>query len=106
LTELTEVNTQLSEENREIETVLLLPHQTLDMSHNTSSDAEAIASTTFPEKTPQDAVITALPGRDIDSQDLPKGYYRSPLFIGTLIASGLSVMAVSSTETSIQRAQN
>ena len=101
------MDTQLSEEHRlEIEAVLLLPHQTLDMSHNTGSDAEAIASTTFPEKTPQDAVITALPGCDIDSQDLPKGYYLSPLFIGTLIASGLSVMAVSSTETSIQKTQN
>ena len=76
------------------------------MSHDTGSDAEAIASTTFPEKAPQDAVITALPGFDIDSQDLPTGYYRSPLFIGTIIASGLSVMAVSSTETSMQRTQN
>lgn len=31
---------------------------------------------------------------DIDSQDLPKGYFLRPFFIGTLIASGLSVSAV------------
>jgi hypothetical protein len=71
------------------------------MSHHTGSDAEAIASTTFPEKDAHDAVITAVRPFDINSQDLPEGYFRSPLFIGTLIASGLSVMAVSSTETSI-----
>lgn len=72
------------------------------MSNHTGSDAEAIASTTFTEKTPQDAVITDLTAFDIDSQNLPKGYYYSPLFLGTVTASGLSVMAVSSTEKSRQ----
>jgi hypothetical protein len=73
------------------------------MSHNTGSDGEAIASTTLPEKTPQDLAVLDVAIFDIDSQDLLKGYYRSPFFIGTLIASGLSVAAVSSTKTSIQR---
>jgi hypothetical protein len=71
------------------------------MSNHTGSDAEAIASTSFTEKTPEEAVITALPGFDIASGNLPKGYYYSPLFLGTLTASGLSVMAVSSTEKSL-----
>jgi hypothetical protein len=31
----------------------------------------------------------------IDSQDLPDGYFRSSFFIGTLLASGFSVSAVS-----------
>jgi hypothetical protein len=76
------------------------------MPHNAGSDGEVIASTTLPEKTPQDPVVADVATFNIDSQDLPKGYYRSPLFMGTLIASGLSVMAVSSTGTSIQRTQN
>jgi hypothetical protein len=75
------------------------------MSHNAASDGDAFASTTLPEKTPQDLAVADVATFDIDSQDLPKGYYRSPLFVGTLIASDLSVMVVSST-TSIQRTQN
>ncbi|KAN0099069.1 MFS general substrate transporter [Hyaloscypha variabilis] len=63
------------------------------MSHHPSSDAEAIASTTPPEKDGSDAVITELVPFDIDSQDLPKGYFYSPLFLGTLAAAGLSLMA-------------
>jgi hypothetical protein len=69
----------------------------MNMSHNARSDAGAISSTALPEKTLQDLVVADVAGfdHDIDSRDLPKGYYGSPLFVGTLIASGLSVMAVS-----------
>lgn len=69
------------------------------MSHDTSGNAEAIASMTPPEKDAPEAVITDLLSFDIDSEDLPEGYFRSPLFLGTLAAAGLSVMAVSSNET-------
>jgi hypothetical protein len=31
---------------------------------------------------------------DIDSEDLPKGYFLRPYFLGTLLASGLSMSAV------------
>jgi len=31
---------------------------------------------------------------DIESQNLPKGYFLKPYFLGTLIASGLSMSAV------------
>jgi hypothetical protein len=55
------------------------------MSHNAGSDGDAFASTTLPETTPQDLVVADVATFDIDSQDLPKGYYRSPLFVGTLI---------------------
>jgi len=76
------------------------------MSHNAGSDGEVVASTSFEEKAPHTVVINDVATFDINSQDLPKGYYHSPLFVGTLIASGLSVMAVSSTGTTIQRTQN
>jgi hypothetical protein len=75
------------------------------MSHHPSSDVEAISSPTPPEKDGSDAAITELVPFDIDSQNLPKGYFYSPLFLGTLAAAGLSLMAVSSNETSIQRIQ-
>jgi hypothetical protein len=71
------------------------------MSHNAGSDGEAVTSTSLEEKTPQGVLISDVATFDINSQDLPKGYYRSPLFVGTIIASGLSVMAVSSTGASI-----
>jgi hypothetical protein len=34
-------------------------------------------------------------GFDLRQEDLPKGYYRSPFFIGTLIAASTSWAAVS-----------
>jgi hypothetical protein len=76
------------------------------MSRHTGSDAEAIASTTPPEKVGHDATVTELVPFDIDSQDLPKGYFYSPLFLGTLAAAALSVQAVSSNEKSVQIIQN
>lgn len=78
----------------------------MEMSHHNGSDAEANASTTPPEKDASDAAIVELIPFDINSQDLPKGYFYSPLFLGTIAAAGLSVMAVSSNETSMQRSQN
>lgn len=60
-------------------------------------DLDDKAAKVFPEKSPQTPITSELTpfDHDIDSRDLPKGYYHSPLFIGTVIASGLSVMAVS-----------
>lgn len=68
------------------------------MSHNADSEGEAVALTTFEKDIPKAVVVSDVATSDINSQDLPKGYYRSPLFMGTLIASGLSVMAVSITD--------
>jgi hypothetical protein len=73
------------------------------MSHNTTSDGEAVASTALPEKISPDPVVADVKTFDIDSQDLPEGYFRSPYFIGTLVAAGLSLSAVSSTETGRQK---
>jgi len=70
------------------------------MSDKAGSDGEAIAPTSLPEKVTPEPVVVDVVTFDIDSQDLPKGYYRSPLFIGTLIAQGLSVAAVRSISTS------
>jgi hypothetical protein len=79
--------------------ILLLLHRTLDMSHNAIKDGEAVVSTALPEKASPDPVVADVKTFDIDSQDLPEGYFRSPYFIGTLVAAGLSLTAVSSTET-------
>jgi len=76
------------------------------MSRLTGSDAKAMPSVTAPEKGGHDAIFTDFGVFDIDSQDLPEGYFHSPLFLGTLTAAGLSVMAVSSNEISMQRIQN
>jgi hypothetical protein len=73
------------------------------MSHNASGHVEAVASTALPEKTSPDPIVADVRTFDIDSQDLPEGYFRSPYFIGTLVAAGLSLSAVSSTETSTQK---
>ena len=40
------------------------------------------------------AIDQAEDGFDIDSEDLPKGYFLRPYFLGTLLASGLSMSAV------------
>jgi hypothetical protein len=77
--------------------------QNLDMSHNPIKDGEAVVSTALPEKTSPDPVVADVRTFDIDSQDLPEGYFRSPYFIGTLVAAGLSLTAVSSTETGTQK---
>ena len=61
------------------------------------SDSEAVASTN-PEKPSLDPVVSPVNdvvAFDIDSADLPKGYFISPFFIGTMTASGLAVAAVS-----------
>lgn len=68
------------------------------MSHNANSEVEAVTSTTFEKETPKAVIANDIATSLINIQDLPKGYYYSPLFVGTLIASGLSVMAVSITE--------
>jgi hypothetical protein len=64
----------------------------LVMSPNSSNNSdEAVTSTG--DKAIADHVEASF---DIDRQDLPKGYFLRPFFVGTLIASGLSVSAVSS----------
>jgi hypothetical protein len=73
------------------------------MSHNATSDGEAVAPTALAEKISPDPVVADVKTFDIDSQDLPEGYFRSPYFIGTLVAAGLSLSAVSSTETGRQK---
>jgi hypothetical protein len=67
------------------------------MSHPASSDSEAVASTSLHEK-PSEPVVNPVSDVaifDIDSADLPKGYFYSAFFIGTMTASGLAVTAVS-----------
>jgi hypothetical protein len=73
------------------------------MSHNAISDGEAFASKALSEKASPDPVVADVRTFDIDSQDLPEGYFRSPYFIGTLVAAGLSLSAVSSTVAGTQK---
>ena len=78
------------------------------MSHPASSDGEGVASTALDEKAPpaveekhsaeHDTHISALTDLqifDIDAVELPDGYFRSPFFIGTVAATGLAIMSVS-----------
>jgi hypothetical protein len=69
------------------------------MSHHPSSDSD-VATTNIQHdekiREPKTSVRHVEAAFDIDSEDLPKGYFLRPFFIGTLIASGLSVSAVSS----------
>lgn len=59
-----------------------------------STNASAEMEVTAAEK-PEVSHISHVEGAfNVDSQDLPKGYFLRPFFIGTLIASGLSVSAV------------
>jgi hypothetical protein len=71
--------------------------------NNAIKDGEAVVSTALPEKASPDPVVADVRTFDIDSQDLPEGYFRSPYFIGTLVAAGLSLSAVSSTVTGTQK---
>jgi hypothetical protein len=68
------------------------------MSHPASSDGEAVASTALDEKPSAEPVVstlTELQAFDIDAAELPEGYFRSPFFIGTVVATGLAIMSVS-----------
>ena len=78
--------------------IRLLLGRILDMSSPTNSDGEAVASTSNPENPFLDPVVNPIDDLvlfDIDSVDLPKGYFLSPFFIGMMTASGLAVAAVS-----------
>jgi hypothetical protein len=72
------------------------------MATKASSDGEHATTSTEYEKEGHTAAIqqvdasSASSTSDIDLKDLPKGYYLRPYFIGTLIASGLSVGGVRS----------
>jgi hypothetical protein len=64
---------------------------------NSNSDAEHVATPTDPEKETQSHVVQQLGAEgtfDIDAQDLPKGYFLSPSFIGTMLAVGLAFVGV------------
>ena len=78
------------------------------MSHPTSSDSEAVASTALDEKAPPAvdekhsaepvihiSALTDLQIFDIDAVELPDGYFRSLFFIGTVTATGLAIMSAS-----------
>jgi hypothetical protein len=68
------------------------------MSHPGSSDGEVVASTSLNEKPSAEPVVstlTELQVFDIDVAELPPGYFRTPFFIGTVVATGLAVMSVS-----------
>ncbi|KAE9382147.1 MFS general substrate transporter [Stipitochalara longipes BDJ] len=69
------------------------------MSHPTKSDGEAVTSTSLNEK-PSGEAVAVNPINDelgvlfdIDSTELPPGYFLTPFFIGTMVASGLAVMS-------------
>jgi hypothetical protein len=67
------------------------------MSPKSSSDGNVDLTSTTQEKDagPQHSVRNVDTVFNIDSGDLPKGYFLRPFFIGTLIASGLSIAAAS-----------
>jgi len=65
------------------------------MATNSSSDGELATPTReHDEKTRSPEVHTVEAAFDIDANDLPNGYFLRPFFLGTLLASGLSVSAV------------
>ncbi|KAE9371756.1 fungal trichothecene efflux pump [Stipitochalara longipes BDJ] len=60
---------------------------------NSTSDAEQIATPIDHEKEGHSPVVQQVAGEgtfDIDAHDLPKGYFLSPSFIGTMLAVGLA----------------
>jgi hypothetical protein len=67
------------------------------MGTNSSTYGEHAATPPASEKEAHTAdVLQVDAASDIDAKDLPKGYFLRPYFIGTLIASGLSVSGVRS----------
>ena len=69
------------------------------MSHHQSSDGDGATTDIQRDEKhhePNTSVRHVEATFDIDSEDLPKGYFLRPRFIGTLLASGFSVSAVSS----------
>jgi hypothetical protein len=87
-----------------------------NMSHPASSDGEAVASTTLDEKASTAvnekhsaepvtniSALTDLQIFDIDAVELPDGYFRSPFFIGTVAATGLAIMSVSTPRKAFKR---
>lgn len=65
---------------------------------NSTSNTEHVATPTDHEKEGRSPVVqqvAAEPAFDIDAHDLPKGYFLSPSFIGTMLAVGLAFVGVS-----------
>jgi len=52
-------------------------------------------SKTLEKETQSQDVKEIEAGFDVNSKDLPKNYFISPLFLGTFLASGFSMSAVS-----------
>ena len=71
------------------------------MANTSGSNSEHIVSITAEhhdlEKKVHSPIIkpVEMPPFDIDSHDLPKGYFLTPNFIGTMVAAGLALAGVS-----------
>jgi len=63
------------------------------MATKLSSDGENGVPTEY-EKESHIAVLQQVEAAEIDAKDLPKGYFLKPYFVGTLLASGLSMSGV------------
>jgi len=64
---------------------------------NSTSDAEHVSTPIDPEKEGHSPVVEQVVGdgtSEIDAHDLPKGYFLSPSFIGTMLAVGLAFVGV------------
>jgi hypothetical protein len=69
----------------------------IDMA-NSTSDGEHAVTTTEHEKEGHSPIVQQVGAEaafDIDAHDLPKGYFRSPSFLGTMLAVGLAFTGVS-----------
>jgi hypothetical protein len=65
------------------------------MATNSSSDRDRAVTPTKHEEQGHSPVVQQIEAAfDINAHDLPKGYFLRPFFLGTLLASGLSVSAV------------
>jgi MFS family permease len=65
---------------------------------NSTSDGEHAVTATDNEKGDHSPVVQQVGAEaalDIDAHDLPKGYFRSPSFLGTMLAVGLAFAGVS-----------
>jgi len=70
------------------------------MATNSSSDGEHAGPTTEHdhEKEGQSPIVQqvdAASTSDIDADNLPKGYFTRPYFLGTMVAAGLALAGVS-----------
>jgi hypothetical protein len=64
------------------------------MATKSSSDGENAVPVEYEKEGPTSVATQQIEAADIDAKDLPKGYFLKPYFVGTLLASGLSVSGV------------